>query len=120
MIVKVWNDSSLTYKEIFQDELIEIPPHGFVSMPRSKAVTFLGGYRPFQRDGAQENRGEKPLRLEEDVEALAEKYDQPLKYHSSDGTNFRTKEGLRKHEESLTVKREIITGSEESVKRKKA
>jgi len=121
MLVKIWNDSSILYKEIFQDELVEIKPRGFIEMPRSKAITFLGSYRPFQKEGRIEDRGIKPLRLEENAEELAKKYQQPAIYESSDGTKFRTKEGLRLHNESLTVKKEIITsGSDENVRRKKA
>ena len=44
-------------------------------------------------------------RIEEDHEERAAKYDQPFKFVASDGTKFRTKEGLKAFEASLTVKK---------------
>jgi hypothetical protein len=41
--------------------------------------------------------------MEEDAEAMAAKYDQPFNFQASDGAKFRTKQGLKAHEESLTV-----------------
>lgn len=103
MNVKIWNDGPMDHEEEFLDEHIKIPRGGFIEMPRSKAIKFLGTFRPFRRDGHVQSQGIKALRMEEDAEARAEKYDQPFAFIASDGKKFRTKQGLRDYEQSLTV-----------------
>ena len=107
--VKVRNNGHVDYQEEYQGNLIQIEAGGFIEMPRSKALHFLGQWRPFNKSGAIESQGQKPLSIEEDPEVHAEKRDQPLKFIASDGNKFRTKQGLANHEESLNFKPEIQT-----------
>ncbi len=102
--VKVWNDGPVDHDEDFQGEHIHIPRGKFIEMPRSKALTFLEQWRPFNRSGAVSQQGLKALRIEEDPEEHAAKRDQPLKFVASDGKKFRTKQGLAAHEDSLSFK----------------
>ncbi len=103
MNVKIWNDGPIDHIEEFLGDKIVIPRGEFIEMPRSKAIKFLGTFRPFHRDGHVMSQGLKQLRMEEDAEAKAAKYDQPFNFQASDGAKFRTKQGLKAHEESLTV-----------------
>lgn len=108
MNVKVWNDGPTDHKEQFLGEELVIKRGDFITMPRSKAIKFLGQFTPFSRDGHISSQGIKRLRIEEDAEARAAKYDQPFTFAASDSTKFRTKEGLKKYEESLTVETGVI------------
>lgn len=110
MNVKIWNDGPFDYQEEFQDNLISIPKGKFIEMPRAKAIKFLGSFKPFRRDGSTANQGIKKLRMEEDYEAKAAKYDQPFLFQASDGKKFRTKQGLKEYESSLTVQIEVNRG----------
>ncbi len=107
--VEVWNDGPYDYKEEYQGSLIEIPRGKSIEMPRAKALHFLGQYRPFQISGHPSQQGLKALRIKEDPEQHAAKRDQPFKFVASDGTKFRTKQGLADHEEKLNFKPEIET-----------
>jgi hypothetical protein len=104
MNAKIWNDGPTDHEEEFLGERIFIPRGEYIEMPRSKAIKFLGTFKPFRRDGSIMSQGLKKLRLEEDAEAKAAKFDQPFKFVASDGTKFRTKQGLKNYEETLTVK----------------
>ncbi|MDC1299958.1 hypothetical protein N8Z24_00465 [bacterium] len=103
MKVKIWNDGPADHVEEFLGDKIVIPRGEFILMPRSKAIKFMGTFRPFTRDGNIMSQGLKQLRMEEDAEAKAAKYDQPFSFMATDGTKFRTKQGLKSHEASLTV-----------------
>lgn len=73
--VKIWNDSDETYKEYFQDQLIEIPPRGYIIMSRSEGQNFLGRFRPFaeKRPDGTKVTTTKPLRRELIVDASDKK-----------------------------------------------
>jgi hypothetical protein len=44
MQCKVWNDSDFTWKEMFKNQEIVIPPHGYIMMNRDDAVDFEGKF----------------------------------------------------------------------------
>ena len=100
--VKVWNDHDFEYKEKYKDEVIVIPPKSHIMMPRSKAKHFQAQFSPFQREGSVENMGYKRVRIEEDLEEKAARYDQPFKFSTPDGTKFRTEYGMLRHMEEVT------------------
>jgi len=108
MNAKIWNEGPVDHEEEFLGEKIFIPRGEYIEMPRSKAIKFMGTFQPFRRDGHVSSQGIKKLRLEEDAEARAAKYDQPFKFAASDGSKFRTKEGLRQYEETLTVQTGVM------------
>jgi hypothetical protein len=92
--VEVWNDHTEDYKEKFRDRVITVPAKGHIVMPRSEARQFLAQYSPMMKDGKEQDVYPKKLRIVEDPEAMAERYDQPERYESADGTRrFRTLEG---------------------------
>lgn len=49
--VKVWNDNKLKHSEMFKDELIEIPPGGYILMESDEAVNFRGQFHPIKLGG---------------------------------------------------------------------
>lgn len=108
MNAKIWNDGPVDHEEEFLGERIFIPRGEYIEMPRSKAIKFLGTFKPFRRDGHVAGQGLKRLRLEENAEEKAARYDQPFSFVASDGTKFRTKQGLKEYEETLTVKTGVI------------
>ena len=108
MNAKIWNDGPVDHEEEFLGEKIFIPRGEYIEMPRSKAIKFLGTFKPFRRDGHVMSQGIKNLRMEEDAEEKAAKYDQPFSFVASDGKKFRTKQGLKEYEATLTVNTGVI------------
>jgi hypothetical protein len=108
MNAKIWNDGPVDHEEEFLGEHIVIKRGEYIEMPRSKAIKFLGSFKPFRRDGHIMSQGIKQLRMEEDPEEKAAKYDQPFTFAASDGTKFRTKKGLKAYEATLTVQTGVM------------
>jgi len=100
-VVKVVNDSHIDFKGTFRDTPIEIPAKGSIEMGRAEANKFLSEYSIVSVDGAGRHKMPKKLRMEEDPEVKAERYNQPLKFTAFDGTQFRTTQGLHKYENQL-------------------
>lgn len=67
MMVKVWNDNTHTYREMFREKDIEIKPKTYIEMELNDAHLFLGTYAPmkFDGDGNPIPSGFKMLRIEE-------------------------------------------------------
>lgn len=55
---EIINNSDTEYKEEFRGSVLTFPPHGSLVMERRDAVSFLGQYKPFDRE---KSTGEKPL-----------------------------------------------------------
>jgi hypothetical protein len=101
-MVKVWNDSTRDYQEIFKGNEIYIRSSDYVEMTRADAVSFQGSYSPARKDGVGRNLNEKKIRLEFDWEAEAIRKDQPIKYNCEiTGESFRTIEAWSKHQQDL-------------------
>ncbi len=101
MQVKVWNDDENTWTEEFKGENILIPPRNFIMMSKAEANQLVSQYSPVKRDGTGRELKPKKLRIEMDPEEFAAHTDQPYKYKSSDGMEFRTMAGMKKYEEDL-------------------
>ena len=99
--VKVWNDSQIDFVGKFKDKAINIGSGKFIEMGRAEAHTFLSEYSTVRINGAGKHQMPKMLRMDEDPEIKATRYNQPLKYKAFDGTMFRTTQGLQRHEELL-------------------
>lgn len=65
-MVKVWNDNTLPYKEVFEEKQIVIEPSRFVLMDYEKAIKFRGTFAPIKVDagGVQLKESYKKIRLE--------------------------------------------------------
>jgi hypothetical protein len=100
-LVKVYNDSHVDYKGTFRDSPIEIPAREYIEMGRAEAVKFLGEYSSVIVDGAGRHKMPKKLRMAEDPEEKAERYNQPLRFTAFDGSKFRTTQGLQDYEAKL-------------------
>ena len=100
-LVKVYNDSHIDFVGKFKDKAINIAAGKYIEMGRAEAHTFLSEYSSVKIDGAGRHQMPKKLRLDEDLEVKATRYNQPLKYKAYDGTMFRTTQGLQKHESLL-------------------
>lgn len=104
MKVKLWNDGPIDWVEEYKGETYTIPTGGFIELERSKAVKIQSQFSPFKNNPNNPREANyKKLRIEMDPEKWAEHNKQPVKFTASDGSRFRTKEGLRLHEEQITV-----------------
>jgi hypothetical protein len=103
MKVKVRNLDTREYVEIFRDEEIRIPAHGFVEMGRSEAIKFLSQATPMNVDGSGRCLKPKKLAMEEDPEAHAAARDQPIKFDAPDGKQFRTQKGFDAYMENFSL-----------------
>ena len=102
MKVKVWNDGPVDWEEDFKGDMIRIPRGESVEMTRSRAVKFLSQFSGFEKvvNGATQSHP-KMLRIEVDPEEEAKMKDQPVRFTASDGTRFRTEQGLKNHEKAI-------------------
>lgn len=64
MQARVWNDDSKPYREMFKEQLIEIPSKGFVEMDFFEANLFMGQFTPIRKNGLGDELTCKRLRLE--------------------------------------------------------
>jgi len=105
MEVKLWNklkidDEFVPYEKKVEDVVYKWGPNSFLKMPRATAKKICQQGTPIRKDGPEAGQGHETLRLEENHEALAEKYGQPLKFVASDGSKFRSKLGMQEYEDS--------------------
>jgi len=63
-LAKVWNDHTKEYKEKFREDMIVIPPKGYVEMDQSEARIFMGQFVPIKMLDSGEPLNPKMLRLE--------------------------------------------------------
>lgn|SRR3990167_11396015 len=103
-IVKILNTSDKDYSEKFQDEIINIPAKGIISMPRSKGVIFFGTLPPaVKNEFGNYTTPEKPLKLfHEDEQVIQEEIKEKFISNYS-GVVFNTKEELDKHHKLLNI-----------------
>src|SRR3990167_5181106 len=103
-IVKILNTSDKDYSEKFQDEIINIPAKGIISMPRSKGVIFFGTLLPaVKNEFGNYTTPEKSLKLfHEDDEVKHEEIKEKF-VSSYSGVVFDTKEELDKHHKLLNI-----------------
>jgi hypothetical protein len=97
MEVQVFNESKIDFEGLFKDQKIFIPAGESIPMGRAQAVKFLGEFSQPQIDGAGRHKMPKMLKMVEDPEIKAARYDQPMKYEAIDGKMFRTKQGVEKY-----------------------
>ena len=97
MEVQVLNESQIDFDGLFKDQKIFIPAGESITMGRAQAVKFLGDFSPMQIDGAGRHKMPKMLKIIEDPELKAARYDQPMKFEAIDGKMFRTKQGVEKY-----------------------
>lgn len=66
MQVKVWNDNTYPYKELFRDQKIEIPPKSYILMEEGEAHLFKGTFSApiLDGDGNDTPAGYKMIRIE--------------------------------------------------------
>jgi hypothetical protein len=118
--VRVQNLDHREYTEEFRDELIVIPPGGYVEMGRSEAVAFLGQMTPLNVDGAGRITKPKKLKIVEDPEEFAAARDQPFRYESPDGKRFRSEQGYNEYMARLEAEaRTITSGDNDGPKRRR-
>jgi len=117
-LVKIFNDSHIDYKGLFRDSPIEIPANSFIEMGRAEAIKFLGEYSPVSIDGAGRHKMPKKLRMLEDPEQKAERYNQPLRFTAFDGSKFRTTQGLQAYEKKLQIESKEVDDDAKPRKRR--
>lgn len=66
-LVKVYNDNIYPYREVFKEEVYEIPAGGFITMDKAKAIMFHGSFSPIVKNaqGEYDPKYFKKIRLEE-------------------------------------------------------
>lgn len=64
--VKVWNDNVHPHKEMFKDNLVEIPAKSCIEMEWEEAIEFKGQFTPIRirGDGTHDPAGFKMIRVE--------------------------------------------------------
>lgn len=94
MQVRVWNDNSYPFKQLFKGEMVAIPPKKFIMMDEEDAVSFKGKYFPPLLDGANNPKPEsyKMIRIERTSDANEGESGKFVCH--ADGTAFDTKEEL--------------------------
>ena len=97
MEVQVFNESKIDFEGLFKDQKIFIPAGESIPMGRAQAVKFLGEFSQPIIDGAGRHKMPKMLKIIEDPELKAARYDQPMKFEAIDGKMFRTKQGVEKY-----------------------
>ena len=117
--VKVRNLHTREHVEMFRDEEIRIPAGEYIEMGRAEAVTFLGQVTPLNQDGSGECVIPKKLKIEEDPEEHAAQRDQPFRFNSVDGKQFRTQAGLEAHEKKLQAESKEVVNAK-PVRRRRA
>ena len=117
MLVKVFNESHIDFVGKFKDNAINIPAGKFIEMGRAQAVQFLSEYSAVRVDGAGRHQMPKKLKMVEDPELKAERYNQPLRYKAYDGTMFRTTKGLQDHESSLQTQSKEVDNAKPNRRR---
>ena len=103
MNVKVWNKGPLDWKEEYKGDIISIPRGEYITMGRSRAIKLLGQFSHFHKEGNDISMNQKILVIEEDPEERATMMDQPLKFTASDVKMFRSLQGQKNYEKTLTV-----------------
>ena len=101
--VRVRNLDHREYSEEFRDQLIVIPPGGYVEMGRSEAVQFLGQLTPLHLDGSGRTTKPKSLKIEEDPEQFAAARAQPFRFDAPDGKQFRSEQGYNEYMAKLSA-----------------
>ena len=96
MEVRVWNDNVYPYKEVFQDERIEIPPGKFIMMDEKKAIMFKGSFAPMKLNAQKQPMPEsfKMIRIESKSVPLKE--EMPKFICQQDGKEFTSQAELDK------------------------
>ena len=117
--VQVRNLDNKEYVEMFRDVEIRIPVGGYVEMGRAEAVTFLSQATPMKRDGQGRPLEPKRLEIYQDPEQFAADRDQPYRFQSPDGKDFRTEAGLKEYMAKLEDESRVVT-NDEPRRRKKA
>lgn len=114
-LVKVWNDHVAvdpkehrdpenqldkgfdgTWREIFQDEEIIIPPGGYIEMDWEKAIMFEGQYFPIATDGNNNQllRSKKKIRVDGRPSATGKDTTQRVFVCQADGSEHPSKAAL--------------------------
>ena len=108
MQVRVRNLDSREYVEEFRDNEIRIPAGEYVEKGRSEAITFLSQATPMNRDGSGRCIKPKKLKIEENPESHAAARDQPFRFETPDGKQFRTEQGHKEHLAKLETEAKAI------------
>lgn len=109
MEVQVKNEANIDFRGLFKDQEIFIPAGESIKMGRAQAVKFLGEFSQPLIDGAGRHKMPKKLRIIEDPEVKAARYDQPLKYEAIDGKMFRTIEGMEQYNKEFRSDASSVT-----------
>lgn len=92
--VKVHNDDTKAYSEVFRDEMLTIPAKSYIEMEDGEATLFMGRFPGLRRDGTGRDLTVKMLRKEyitHDMETVS-----AVKCMAC-GTEFKTASELEVH-----------------------
>ena len=109
-IVKVHNDNTYDYKELFRDKNILIPAGKWIEMEYDEALLFKGSYSPILTDGDKQplKSSYKMIRVEEPAIQVGHKVNdlmcQQCRYTAHDKSDLVGH--LQGHAESLVVDQE--------------
>lgn len=119
MLVRVYNDNTYPFTQVFKGDRIHIPAKKFIEMEDDEAVMFRGTYSPILVDGANNHLPEsyKMIRIVYPKDYVNDKPTDKFKCQAC-GKEFDTPEILDEHTFSLHL--DSMSDKDEKEKRMKA